>query len=178
MIKYKNLIGMKVLDVESNEKIGEIYDGILSKNLKYLTNIVIKNGKLIKEKNTLPLKKIISFKKDSIIVNGNSIIKFEEWNEQECVSIEKIKFIDKIVYTETGECLGMVKDLIFNFNDGKLVGYIITEGFLEDISKGRSFIPDVGDIRINDDSLIVGENIKDIISKNKEYYKKLLELVQ
>ena len=72
----------------------------------------------------------------------------------------------------------MVKDLLFDFNDGKLIGYIITEGLLEDISRGRSFIPNIGNIKINDDSLIFGENIKDIISKNKDYYKKLLELVQ
>lgn len=178
MIKYKKLIGMKVLDDGNKETIGEVYDAILSKRLDSLTSIAIKNGKLIKEKNILPLNKIISFKKDIIMANSNSIIKFEDLEDEEYILAEKIKFIDKVVYTENGECLGMVKDLLFDFNDGKLIGYIITEGLLEDISRGRSFIPNIGNIKINDDSLIFGENIKDIISKNKDYYKKLLELVQ
>ncbi|MCG4585421.1 hypothetical protein L0P56_07925, partial [Anaerosalibacter bizertensis] len=71
-----------------------------------------------------------------------------------------------------------VKDLLFSKDDGKLIGYIITEGLIEDITKGRSFIPNFSNVKTNKEHLIVDNEVKDLISKNKEKYKKLLELVE
>ncbi|MCR2042842.1 PRC-barrel domain-containing protein [Anaerosalibacter massiliensis] len=178
MIRYKDLIGANVVEEKNGEKIGEISDVIFTDDFEKFIGFLIEDGKFLKQKKKIFIDDILSFGKDVIIIDSEKVLSIKKNNVNEGITGEDIKFIDKEILTENGECLGYIKDLLFNYEKEKLIGYIITEGIIEDITKGRSFVPNLSNIKINKENLIVGNEVKYLISKNKEHYKKLLELIE
>lgn len=178
MIRYRDLIGTKVVEKKNGERIGEVSDVIFKEDFQSFIGFLISDGKLLKQKKIVKLKEVRSFGKDAIMIDLEKKSSIKNPNMEEVITEKEIKFIDKEILTQDGECLGYVKDLLFSKDDGKLIGYIITEGLIEDITKGRSFVPNYSNIKINKKYLIVDNKVKDLISKNKEQYKKLLELVE
>lgn len=178
LIRYRDLIGAKVVEKKNGERIGEISDVIFKEDFQSFVGFLIKDGKILKQKKTIELERVTSFGKDAIMIDLGKSLSIKNSNIEEGITEEEIKFIDKEILTQDGECLGYVKDLLFSKDDGKLIGYIITEGLIEDITKGRSFIPNFSNVKTNKEHLIVDNEVKDLISKNKEKYKKLLELVE
>lgn len=166
------------MEKDEGEKVGEIGDVVFDRNFEVFIGFLIEDGKFLKRRKTIPLEIITSFEKELIIIDWERHDFLGEIDADDGITGEEIKFMDKEILTQDGECLGYIKDLLFSQEEGKLIGYIITEGIIEDITKGRSFVPNLSNIKINKENLIVNNEVKDLISKNKSYYKKLLELVE
>ena len=177
MIRYNELIGLKALNRENGEKIGEIIDIVFSENLNKIVGLVIEDGMLFKDRKMATFENIDCIGKDAIM-----LISVEDYEskrgkkEYDKYLGKNIALIDKEVLDESGEFIGYVKDFIINSENGEITGYIITEGIIEDIVKGRRFIPSGRNMDINKENIIISHEIKDMDVKNEDIYKKLLEL--
>ena len=67
------------------------------------------------------------------------------------------KLLDKAVFTENGENLGEVDDVLYNPGDGKVAGYEVSAGILADLVKGRVLRSINGIRKIAQDRIIVAE---------------------
>ncbi len=175
MIRYTSLLKSSIFDI-NEEEIGKVADLVFSNNLHKITNLVAENGKLIKDKWLIPFDTITTINDDGVQINMDKCLKVEDLNIDKLIIGEDIKIIEKSVLKEDGELIGYVKDVIINPLNGIVIGFIITEGIFEEILKGRSFIPNMGSINVGGENIIINDTIMNQIVKNKEYYKKLLEL--
>lgn len=175
MIRYTSLLKSSIFDI-NEEEIGKVADLVFSNNLHKITNLVVENGKLIKDKWLIPFDTITTINDDGVQINMDKCLKVEDLNIDKLIIGEDIKIIEKSVLKEDGELIGYVKDVIINPLNGIVIGFIITEGIFEEILKGRSFIPNMGSINVGGENIIINDTIMNQIVKNKEYYKKLLEL--
>lgn len=180
MIRYTSLLKSSIFNFKKNikkdEEMGKVVDLVFSNNLHKITNLIGENGKLIKTKWLIPFDTIVTINDKGVLVNKDSCLKIEDFNREKLITGEDVKIIEKSVLQEDGELIGYVKDVIINPLNGILIGFIMTEGIFEEIFKGRNFIPNMGNIKINSKNIIINDAIMDQIVKNKEYYKKLLEL--
>lgn len=167
MLKYSELLISNLIDKENKTPIGEIVNVAFSEEFKRIVGLIVKNDKLYKNKILLPIENIVDIDKDSIIiVNENELKKEKPYEEKE------INLVDWEVITEKLECIGYVKDMVIKKEDGKIIGFIISEGIIEDIVKGRKFLSSSKIIEINEKSIVIEkEDIKDI-GKNGQCYKK------
>jgi len=172
LIRYSQFSILKIVD-RDNVPIGTLKNVLCTEDNKYIDSLVIEDGKIFRKKIIIPFEGIEDIGKDSMTINLNRAEK-EDYKEKKGIKIDC--FIDKEVITEKGEFIGYIKDYIFNKEDGGISGFIITEGVIEDIINGRSFIPLNISHEVKDKNIIVKEEIKDIIDNGKDYYKKLLEL--
>ncbi|CCQ97593.1 hypothetical protein CULT_670017 [[Clostridium] ultunense Esp] len=150
MIRYKQLITLNLIDKETKEAIGKILDVIYSPDIKKIDYIIIKNNNLIKNKAPIPYRHIN-------FLNSNQALYLEDMEVlQEKLDEEiknKFKIIDKEIRLEDGECVGYVKDIVINKEDGTIGGFIITEGLFEDLMKGRNYIPLLKNTLIKEDGI-------------------------
>ena len=140
---------------ENGEKIGEIIDIVFSENLNKIVGLVIEDGMLFKDRKMATFENIDCIGKDAIM-----LISVEDYEskrgkkEYDKYLGKNIALIDKEVLDESGEFIGYVKDFIINSENGEITGYIITEGIIEDIVKGRRFIPSGRNMDINKENII------------------------
>lgn len=152
MIRYKQLITLNLLDSETKNSIGKIFDVAYSDDYKRIDYLIVKNDNLFKSKISIPYKDI-KFSNDNgtiYMVDLNTLKnRFDEDN------IRKFKFIDKEIRVEDGECVGYIKDIVINKDDGSLEGFIITEGLIEDLLRGRNYIPFLKKTYIKEDAIYI-----------------------
>ena len=145
MIRYKQLLTLNLIDKETKESIGKILDVIYSDNLKKIDYLIVKNDNLIKNKIPIPYKHVDFLDNNQVLYLENMDALRDKSNEE---VKGKINLLDKEIRLENGECIGYIKDIVINKEDGTIGGFIITEGLIEDILKGRNYIPLLKNTRI------------------------------
>ncbi|HHV45509.1 MAG TPA: hypothetical protein GXX53_01170 [Tissierellia bacterium] len=159
MIRYNRLITFKVIDKYSNQPIGSIKDVLYSEDYSRVDYLIIKNNKLIRNKFIVEYDGLC-FNKDNKVFLANRLDtvdnKLDRYIEK---TIEGYKLINKEIKNEDGECIGFVRDVVINGKDGKVEGFIITEGLFEDLFYGRNYIPLIDTIYINEQCIFVPSNI-------------------
>lgn len=155
MIRYKQLVTLKVIDKTTKQTIGKIKDIIYSDDYKKIDYLIIKNDNLIKNKTPISYTNVHFLNKNQALYLDN-INTFEAQLERNIK--EGFQFIDKEIRTENDECIGFVKDVVINKEDGTINGFIITEGIIEDLLKGRNYMPLLDSISIKEDCVCISNN--------------------
>lgn len=159
VIRYKKLLTLKILDRDTREPIGKIEEIICSDDFKKVDYLVIKNGNLIKNKAIIRFDDIHFINKDQVVYikAANDLDDKMERN----ISSEKegSKLFNKEIIDENEECIGYVRDIVINKDNGKIEGFIITEGIFEDLIKGRNYLPLLDDTIIDDKAINIRSNI-------------------
>lgn len=158
MIRYKQLITLIVMDKYLKNPIGRIKDVLYSNDYRRIDYIVINNGNLLKNKVIIDYKSLSFQENNKIIYNNTDIFNFKMDKYVENTN-EGYNLIDKEIRNEYGECIGFVKDVVIDKDEGKVEGFIITEGIIEDLLKGRNYIPLLDTIYINEDCISIPSSI-------------------
>lgn len=178
MKKRSEIIGLPILDKKDGHKISSVRDIICCRKKVRVLGFLVHEGNLFKEPRIIRLKNIETIGKDAIMIkNKLSIEKLCDIPEIDQAFHHKSKIIDEEVITEDGESIGLVHDIIVDEDSGKIMAFVISGGFIDDIRDGRSILPYSEDISIGDEALIVSKKLQMTLDKNKEDFKKLLGLL-
>lgn len=79
---------------------------------------------------------ISSIGRDAVLVNGMG----KEDVDSEGIQREKTGYDGSWVMSSAGKSLGYVDDIVIEENDGSIVGYEISDGYIKDILIGRKVI--------------------------------------
>lgn len=115
----------------------------------------------------IPVDQIISIGEDAVTVDTDSAIPILP-SEQPFLSMVdgQYKFKGKPVMTTNGSELGMVEDVYFQEQLGKIVAYELSDGFFSDVTEGRKVLPLQPDFIIGDDAIIVPTEDSTISDQN------------
>ena len=125
MYRSKDFMLMEVMDI-SGKKIGFIKDILIDFNKGYITGFSISSTRLLKKDYTVRKENIISF-------NNNMVI--SEISEECELKLSDFKGMD--VVNNKGDIIGMVEDIIFNNEDFKINGIIVSTGFIRNLIYGK-----------------------------------------
>lgn len=159
MIRYKQLVTLKVVDKDTNQHIGRIDDVIYSDDYKRVDYLIIKNDNLIRNKAVIDYKDILFINNSKVMYLGDSKNLENKLERNTNNDREGKKFIDKQIKSKDNECIGYVKDVVINKENGVVDGFIITEGLFEDLIKGRNYLPLLDYIEINDNYIYIPNDV-------------------
>lgn len=177
MKREKDIISLPILNKNEGKKIATIKEVIYSKTKFKILAFLVVEGNLFSHTKVISFKNIDCIGKDAVMVKNDLIVdEAETYPELKELMNEKRKIIGAEVLTEDGESLGVISDTVFDENSGKIYGFVLSNGVFQDIKNGRDILPYIRGITFGEEVLIVPNNIRDTFDKNKECFKKLLEL--
>lgn len=177
MKKASEFIGLPIISKASGKKIAIVKDLVFSRRKFRILALVTFEGSVFKEARIIRYRNIISIGKDAIIVRKENVIESAAAiPEIYQLMKERKKIIGEDVITEDGENIGIIKDIVVDEESGKVLGFILSDGLIQDIMDGRNVLPYIYGITFGKDALLISNEIKMEFDKNKEYFKKLLEL--
>jgi uncharacterized protein YrrD len=91
---------------------------------------------------------------------------------------EKKKILSHEVISNTGEGIGYIDDIIIDEKTCNIRGYVLTDGIIEDIIKGKTVIPFNDEIIFGEDTIILGSDYKSIMLKNDIILKKVFKKIK
>lgn len=100
-------------------------------------------------------KDIINLGKDAVIIKDLSSLQTLRKVKKTDEFTEKGEVIGLRVYSKSGEDMGVVKDVIFDYKSWTIDGVEISDGLIQDIVKGRSVLPLIGKVEFGESILLV-----------------------
>ncbi len=149
-MKGRNLIGLKVMDIEVGEELGNIIDICFDYNQQQILGFKIKDKK--KKDKFIDYHQIDNLGSDMIVLKGDNSLEDYPYDYVSLKSKQSI--IGNKVITDAGEELGVIEDIILD-DDGKLLAYELSEGLIKDILDGRKEIDLKQGITYGKDAIVI-----------------------
>jgi uncharacterized protein YrrD len=112
-----------------------LIDGLNNK----VSAIICKEGTMKKTFRLIPYSSVISIDLNGIIIAKSSSIKKVHSKElNNFIQLDCI--MNKLVKSSDGDLKGILTDIYINLLNGKIVGYELSEGYIDDILNGRKVI--------------------------------------
>lgn len=151
---------MPLVCMENGKKIGSIKDIVFDFKTGEVKGLLVENNSFFSSTGIIGLDGVMSIGKDSIIVKGQR----DHERSKDDLSKGKDTLTDKKVCSRKGEEIGIIKDFLFDMETGTIEGFELSDGFVEDLMKGRRLLPLLGKVEYGNDSVIVGsEAIEEIV---------------
>jgi uncharacterized protein YrrD len=179
MKKSRQLIGMNVVDAISGKICGRVKDVAYVLNKREILGFIIDCGRWMKAEKILLRKSILHI--------GSEKVMARDMNEIECIDkhkdllevLEEKKRIQSLeVISNTGKGIGYIEDIIIDEKTCNIRGYVLTDGIIEDIIKGKTIIPFNDEIIFGEDTIILGSDYKSITLKNDIILKKVFKKIK
>lgn len=143
MLKGREILSLPVVTEEDKKPVGEVkeivYDPFRNEVLGYLVDI---GGWLREGKGFLHVN-LLKREDDCLVIKDESVIKKISQLDNICEAIEK-DIRGRRVEFEDGKFIGVIQDLLVEDKTGKITGYEISDGFIQDLLDGRSTISNEG----------------------------------
>ncbi|MBS4535378.1 PRC-barrel domain-containing protein [Clostridium sp. D2Q-14] len=177
MKSTKEIMTFNIFADYLGDNIGTVKRIIFSKkNFRISAILICKNG-LFRGNKIIRYKNIFSIGKDFIMIEKkNSIENLKDFPEIDKQMHDYNDMIGLPVLIKNGETLGYINDILFEEKNGKIKGFVLTDGVIQDILDGRNVLPCIKGMNICNNALILDKQFKDNYEKNKDKFKKLLEL--
>lgn len=173
MRKSKQLTGIEIVDRKSGRLLGTIKEVIFMPGDKKILGFIVNCGKWIKGSKVLLPGDIAHIGKDVILVKHNDVLegldKLPHYNE---AMHERERVFSLRVITDKGQELGYFDDIIVDEEDCSIGGYVLTDGIIEDILRGKLVLPFYDSIIFGEHAVIVDSSCMNIMLINDISFKK------
>lgn len=148
---------MPVFEIQTGSKIGEVCDLSLTDN-GVVKGLLLKKGVVLKKTYIIYLEHVSSFGQDGVMIEDESLLELvNETTDSETIEVG-YSLIGKTLMTKQGEQLGLLEDVYFLEEVGRIVGYKCSDGFFSDILEGKRVVKTDEPPAIGKDAIIV--NVK------------------
>ena len=150
---FSLLKGQPVFDTKTGTKIGEVIDLCIAGS-GVVDGLLVKKGVFLKQTYFLDIQKVASFGWDGVMIEDiGDLVKLK--NTPEYTITHQHPLDGSMLFSKSGDSLGMLKDVYFQEEVGTIVGYEITDGFFSDITEGKQVIQSGKPPAIGKDAIIV-----------------------
>jgi uncharacterized protein YrrD len=151
----QEVIGLAVFHQETGKKLGTVCDLLFDDSHK-LRGLLLENGGWLKRRRFLPADAILSIGKDAVVMKKGTTLKPLDSSLHDCFGLvtgEKALRGRSLLLT-SGLQLGTVENVYFQEELGTLIGYELSEGWLNDLRFGRKMLKANGTFIWGEDALI------------------------
>lgn len=176
MIKSKQIAGLGIVELEHGKIIGKVNSTIFSPGVKKIHGFCVDCGKWVKKQKILIPGDILSIGRDSVMVKYDDALRdYSDYPDFSEVMNERNRVFGLIVMTNSGEELGYIEDIILDEKWYTIEGYVLTDGIVEDVLRGKSIIPFEEEMIFGEDTVIINNNCRNVILKNDIYLKRVFK---
>lgn len=163
--KYSEVLGLPVISARDGLKIGTLKDIVFSKDNKGILAFLMEKGSYAVKGSVILPSNLLSLGNDAIIVdNPMNLMEYRRFKKLYDIH-DKNNLRGLKIFTHSGEDLGVVQDILFDYRTGKVEGVQVSDGLVQDIIMGRNILPFFGRIEIGSSNILVeSEAVEEMIS--------------
>lgn len=152
---YSEIIGLPVICIENGKKLGVVEDIIFCPSHKQARALVLERKGCQIRKKAILVKDIHHLGNDAVVVNDCGCMGSMK-NERISGELrDKGNVLGLRVYTKEGEDIGVVKDVLFDYEKGTIEGVEVSDGLIQDIMSGRNIVPLFGKVEFSEENILI-----------------------
>lgn len=175
IVRCSEVTGLPVICIENGKRIGIVKDVIFSPSHRKVSAFLLEGSGYKPYKKVVMLEDVMSLGKDAVMINSYSRKKIVKKGINEGKLNDKGEIRGLKIYSKSGEELGEVKDVLFDYQTGLVEGVEVSDGLFQDIIQGRKILPLFGKVEFSDESMLVDrEAVDEMMNTGGGIKKKLL----
>jgi uncharacterized protein YrrD len=154
--KLIETLNRPVICVDRGIKAGIVRDVILSSDKKEAVGLILGGRSLDKKLKVVLSEDILKMGRDAVIVDSTQCITQIEKSEFSSTGWLKAgNLIGRKVFSRAGGDLGIVGELLIDWDTFRLEGFELSDGLIEDIFKGKRQLPLIGMVEFGEEAVVV-----------------------
>lgn len=154
--RRSELIGLPVLTKDGAERLGQVADVLVSGVDGRVIGILLAGGGSLLGHRVYPYEEVAAIGNGAVLVNrADAVITTRDGARLRQLLARHSELVGKRLLDEGGDDLGVIDDLIFDTESGRVAGYELSGGVIHDILSGKRFLPATAELRIGDDAVIM-----------------------
>lgn len=141
MFRVNDIIDLPVIDSTSAQRLCTIRDVIIDMRENRIYALVCKERIIKRSLEVIPFRNVAAITQNSVAAAGKASqvsiselsMKYRRFQSYRCI-------LGKLVLSAKGETLGIIRDLLIDTNSGIIKAYELSEGYIDDIIKGRHIV--------------------------------------
>lgn len=148
----RETLGLPVIHADSGHELGKVREWLLDERGELMLAFLAEDG------GWLPQRRVFSYHK--IIVLGQDVILVDKEGDHAVGDPPAIdgaptyRVMGKRVISRSGNELGVVEDVLFEEETGRVSGWRLSSGLIEDILHGRQVLEQAPQVNIGEDVMI------------------------
>lgn len=159
MVKASRLIGLPVVSLERGTKVGMTKEVWISRDLSKVEGFTVELRRLFSASRFLWFADLFSVANSSLTVRDEAEMEPASGCTAECIRFHSV--VSSIVRTRSGNVVGSLSDLFADGNTGHVQELEVSEGVIQDITKGRTRIGRPEGISFNGTAIILPDDAVD-----------------
>lgn len=135
MVRASRLIGLPVVSLERATKIGMIREVWLSLDLLWVKGLVIDMRRLFSSSRFIGFCELFSLTPGSVTIRGEAALGTTRDLSADGIGLQSV--VSTIMRTRDGNVVGSLSDFFVDENTGRVQELEVSEGVIQDITKGR-----------------------------------------
>jgi uncharacterized protein YrrD len=163
--KYSDVLGLPVISAKDGMRIGVLKDIIFCKDNKGIQGFILEKDNLGFKGNVVLLRNVLSLGNDALIIESpDCLVEYRKFRKA-CDIQEDVRLRGLKIYTQSGEHIGIVQDVLFDYKTGKVEGVQVSDGLVQDLLMGRKILPFLGKVEIGSMNILVeNEAVEEMIN--------------
>ncbi|MBC8014972.1 MAG: PRC-barrel domain-containing protein [Sporomusaceae bacterium] len=156
-MKLRHLLGLPVLETETGMQIGEIGEALVNIETAAVCGFVIHGKDCCTAEGIIAFEDLSSLGHDAIMVHNHYAMRQIDTLPASDNEYYLRDIVDKQIFTDSGLCLGIVADIVFDSTSGEIKSYQVSDSIIADFLYGRLIMPLPQTQIIGHDKVIVPE---------------------
>lgn len=141
MLKGREIISLPIITLDNNKQIGEVKNLIYDYDSGLVLGYIVENKGWLRDARAIAHQDVVNITQDAIFIKkGSDVKKVSEHPVLKEHLNTKIDVLGMRIENPEGSCLGVVQDLVLEGMSGKITGFEVSDGVVQDLLNGRTTI--------------------------------------
>ncbi|NMA34759.1 MAG: photosystem reaction center subunit H [Clostridiaceae bacterium] len=155
MHRYSEVLNLPVICAGDGSKAGVVKDILFSIRDRKAKALLLEQKGLSARKRVVLLSKLLNLGGGAVIIDNRDCIEEMDSTAFKNAFGDDGSLIGTKVYSKAGDEVGVARDVIFDLHTGRIEGFEISDGLLQDVMKGRKLLPLLGKVELGREIAVV-----------------------
>lgn len=154
MLKGREIVSLPIITLEDNKQVGEVKSIIYDQFSGSVLGYVVENKGWLRDARVIAHQDIEKITPDAMFISNCSAIKKIDTMPVLKEHLYKNDIMGMRIEDVNGCCIGVIQDLVLEGTSGKITGFEVSDGVVQDLLSGRFTIPR-DEIKFYEDKLVI-----------------------
>ena len=151
----REMTGLAVIHAASGNELGKVREWLLDEQGEVVIALLTEGGGWLPQRRVFPFRDILRIGHDAVMVANEG--QHANGDPPDLDGVATRRVLGKRMISPEGNELGMVDDILFEEETGRVTGWRLSSGIIDDILQGRPLLQEPLQLIIGEDTMIIRE---------------------
>ncbi|MFY9567830.1 MAG: PRC-barrel domain-containing protein [Acetivibrionales bacterium] len=153
--RYSEVLNLPVICAEDGSKAGIVKDILFSIGERQAKALLLEQRGMTVRRRVVFLDELLSIGGGAVIVGSYASVTDMDRASFKNAFGDEGGLLGTKVYSKAGGEVGVIKDVVFDLRTGRIEGFEISDGLLQDVIRGRKLLPLAGKVEFGEEFAVV-----------------------